>query len=188
MANKFISVSYTLYTEDSNGREFGEEAPASAPFSFISGMGVTLKAFEDQIINLNAGDKFDFTIGVTDAYGPYVTDNLIKLPKSVFEIDGKFDEEHIQEGAIVPLMSADGQRFSASVNEILENEIELDLNHPLAGCNLIFMGEVLESREATAEELAQAAQALSGECGCGGGCGGGCSEEGCGGCGGCGGN
>ena len=59
----------------------------------------------------------------------------------------------------------------------------LDLNHPLSGKKLNFCGEVLESREATAEEVAHMANLLSGEGqqGCGGGCencGGDCGKDG----------
>ena len=34
----------------------------------------------------------------------------------------------------------------------------IDLNHPLAGCTLNFVGQVLANREATKEEMAQSAQ------------------------------
>lgn len=184
--NRFISVSYILYTDDGEMKEFGEEATKEAPFQFISGLGITLKAFEDQVKDLKVGDKFDFTIGMNDAYGPYDQAQTITLPKSVFEIDGKFDDEHIQEGAIVPLMSQDGQHFSASVTAVKEKDVDLDLNHPLAGCDLQFIGEVIENRTATTQELEQAAAMLAGEggCSCGhcsGDCEGGC-EGGCGHC------
>jgi len=41
----------------------------------------------------------------------------------------------------------------AFVSEIKEKDVVLDLNHPLAGYDLIFDVEILEVREATAEEL-----------------------------------
>ena len=58
----------------------------------------------------------------------------------------------------------------------------MDFNHPLAGENLHFKGEVIEVREATDEEAEHGHIHQSG--GCGGGCnsgGGGCGDqEGCG--------
>ncbi len=188
-SNKYIAVTYKLYAPmEGNEHELIEEATAEQPFQFISGMGLTLDAFETQIAPLQVGDQFDFTLSVEQAYGPYVQEGLQRVPRKVFEIDGKLDPKHIFEGAVVPLMNNDGERFNGTITKIAETEITVDLNHPLAGKTLNFVGQVTESREATTEELEQMAQMLSGEGGCGG-CGGNCGEGNCGegGCGGCGG-
>ena len=41
--------------------------------------------------------------------------------------------------------SGDGQRVNASVVEIKPDVVVVDLNHPLAGADLIFEGEIIES-------------------------------------------
>ena len=180
--NKYITVAYKLYSIENGEKDFTEEAPAEHPFQFISGLGLTLEAFEDQVKDLNVGDKFDFTIPASEAYGEYDDDHVIDLPKDIFVVEGKFDDERIVEGAIVPLMTAEGQRINGSVVEVKEDVVVMDMNHPLAGCDLNFTGEVIVSRPATNEELAEIARMMSGEgCGCGcDSCGGDCGEEGCG--------
>ena len=100
----------------------------------------------------------------------------------MFCIDGKFDDEHIYVDAIVPLQNQDGNRFMGHVLEISENTVKMDLNHPLAGKELNFVGSVVESREATNGEIQAMINHMTGGGGCGG-CGGGCNG-GCGGCGG----
>lgn len=179
--NKYITVAYKLYTVEDGEKEFTEEAPAEHPFQFISGLGLTLEPFEEQLKGLNAGDKFDFTIPAADAYGEYDEDHVIDLPKDIFIVEGKFDSEHIVEGAVVPLMTSEGQRINGSVVEVKEDLVVMDMNHPLAGCDLNFMGEVITSRLATNEELAEAARMMSGESSCGGGChgchGGDCGDD-----------
>lgn len=179
--NKYITVAYKLYTVEDGEREFTEEAPATHPFQFISGLGMTLEAFESELQNLNPGDQFDFTIPADEAYGAYNEEHVIDLPKEIFMIDGKFDNEHIVAGAVVPLMTNEGQRINGSVVEVKEDVVVMDMNHPLAGCDLNFVGEVITSREATGGEISEAIQMMSGGCGgnCGG-CGGGCSEGECG--------
>ena len=182
MDNKFITVAYKLYTIEDGDKDFAEEATAERPFEFITGVGLTLPLFEEKVKDLQAGEAFDFIINKEDAYGVYDDSQVVTLSKKTFEIDGKFDSEHIVEGAIIPLMSSEGDRFNASVSEITDNEVTVDLNHPLAGCDLQFIGTIVESRLATNEELAAVAKMMSGEGCCGGGCGncgGGC-EEGCG--------
>lgn len=186
--NKYIKVAYELTAIEGEERESIETATAENPYSFVSGLGVSLDAFEAQVIPLNTGDKFDFTLSVEDGYGEYHDDFVQKVPKNVFELDGKIDERFIHEGAVVPLQNAEGQRFNGLIVEIGETEITVDLNHPLAGKELNFKGEIVESREATNKEIQDIINMLTGAggCGgCGGKCGGDCGEGNCGGCGGC---
>ena len=186
VSNKYITVAYKLYTIEDGEKDFAEEATAEHPFQFISGLGMTLEAFEEQVANLNKGDHFDFTIPMAQAYGEYDDEHVIDLPRNIFEIDGKFDSERVVEGAIIPLMTNDGQRINGSVVEVQADTVVMDMNHPLAGCDLNFVGEVVTNRPATNDELAEVARMMSGGCGCGcDSCGGGCSDDcgdhGCGG-------
>ena len=185
-SNKYITVAYKLYAPmEGNDHELIEEATAEHPFQFISGMGLALDAFERIITATEKGGTFDFTLSIDEAYGPYVEEGVQKLPRSTFEIDGKLNKKYIYEGAVVPLMNADGERFNGTIAEITEKEITVDLNHPLAGKPLNFVGTVTENREATNEEIQEMVKAMSGGCGGCGGCGGGDCEGGCSGCNGC---
>ena len=185
-SNKYITVAYKLYAPmEGNDHELIEEATAERPFQFISGMGLALDAFESIITATEKGGSFDFTLSIDEAYGPYIEEGVQKLPRNVFEIDGKLNKKYIYEGAVVPLMNADGERFNGTITEIGEKEITVDLNHPLAGKTLNFVGTVTENREATNEEIQEMVKAMSGECGSCGGCGGGDCGSGCSGCNGC---
>lgn len=189
-SNKYITVSYELYITEDGERELVEKATTEHPFQFISGLGTTLDAFEIQLKDLNVGDKFDFTIPFDQAYGDFDDEHILDLPKNVFEIDGKFDAERIFVGNVVPLMNAEGQRMNGTVVEVKDDVVVMDLNHPLAGNDLTFVGEVVESRPATNEEIQGTLNMMSGEgcgCGCGDDCD--CDDENCndGGCG-CGGH
>ena len=177
--NKYITLAYKLYSIENGEKEFTEEAPAEHPFQFISGLGLTLEAFESQVKDLKKGDKFDFTIKAEVAYGEYDEEHVIDLPKNIFEIEGKFDSERVVEGAVIPLMTSEGQRINGSVVEVKDDVVVMDMNHPLAGCDLNFVGEVTENRPATNDELAEMARMMSGG-GCGGGCNGGCDCGDCG--------
>ena len=174
LENKYITVAYKLYSIENGERDFTEEATAENPFQFISGMGLTLESFENQVKHLQKGDKFDFTIDCGDAYGDCDDDHIIELPKQIFEIDGKFDSERVAEGNVIPLMTSDGQRVNGTVSEVKEDVVVMDMNHPLAGCDLNFVGEIIESRMATNEELEEVVRMVSG----GGGCS--CGSDGCG--------
>ncbi|HLP05262.1 MAG TPA: FKBP-type peptidyl-prolyl cis-trans isomerase [Paludibacter sp.] len=176
-ANKSVSAEYELFVDgETEGElELMEKATAQQPLNFIYGVGMMLPKFEENLFGLEKGSTFDFTISSEDAYGEYDEGSVIDLDRSIFEIDGKFDEEVIFEGNVVPLMDSDGNRINAQIAKISDTHVTVDLNHPLAGENLHFKGSVLEVREATEKEL----NALNGGgCGCGSGCG--CDDTSCG--------
>ncbi|MCH5169422.1 MAG: FKBP-type peptidyl-prolyl cis-trans isomerase [Prevotellaceae bacterium] len=185
--NKYIAVMYKLYTAAPGEEpELMEETAEGEPFIFVSALGMTLDAFEAQIVSLKAGDTFDFTLAPADAYGEYEASGKQAVPRSVFEINGKLDSRFIYEGAVVPLNSPDGARFNGLIVEIGEQTITVDINHPLAGKSLNFVGSVVEARDATNEEIRDALNQITGCGGCGGGCGGGsCGGGGCDNCSGC---
>ena len=188
MDNKYITVAYKLYVDNQGKEELVEEATAEHPFQFISGVGSTLDRFENEVASLNQGDTFEFIIPSEEAYGEYLPEGVKSVSKDMFNIDGKFDSERIFPGAIVPLQDSEGHQFYATVGEVTDTTVTVDLNHPHAGKNLKFVGSVIISREATNEEIQEIVSSMSeeGGCsGCGGSCGNGCDcdggdeEEGC---------
>lgn len=174
--NKYIAVSYKLYTTD-NEKEVIEEAPVGKPFQFISGLGVALPTFESKMLAMTKGEKFDFTLSKSEAYGDYDIKHVIDLDKKMFEVNGRFDSEQIFEGAVVPLVNADGNHFNGTVLEIKDDKVTMDLNHPLAGKDLHFVGTLVENRDATKDEVEGMVNMLNYHDGCG--CG--CEDDECGG-------
>ena len=82
-------------------------------------------------------------------------------------------------GNSIPMMSAHGQRMDGIVVSVEGETVTMDFNHPLAGEDLYFTGNIVEVREASEEELSAAYS--TGGCGCGSSCGSGsCGDEGCG--------
>ena len=187
-ANKYVAVIYDLNVGEGEERELMEKATREVPLKFIYGMGMMIPAFKEALMGLEEGEKFDFSITPENAYGEYNEEHVLDLPKSIFEVDGKFDSEMVQEGNIIPMMDASGQRINGSVLEVKDDVVVMDFNHPLAGETLHFKGEVIDVHEPTAEEIA-ALTAPAGGCGCGcDSCGSGCGDHGHGdscGCGGC---
>ena len=84
--NKFIRVSYALYdvTKGDNGEEMLiERTTDERPFFFISGMGVTLPAFEEKVVDLAEGEEFDFELDPEQAYGLHYDERVIDLDKQI---------------------------------------------------------------------------------------------------------
>ena len=186
--NRFVSISYSLYIDEEGEKRLVEETKSGQPFQFISGFGIALDAFEQQLTPLEVGAEFDFALTKDQAYGDSRDDMRLELEREVFSINGHFDHEHVYQDAIIPLQNEEGNRFYGRVVEVGEDKVKIDLNHPLAGETLYFKGKVLENREATEGEISHLMKHLTGGCGghcgdCDSGCGHdyeGCHEDGCG--------
>ena len=174
-----VTLTYNLHVDDENG-EMVEQATEAQPLQFLYGEGAMLPKFESQLAGLREGEPFTIKLSKNDAYGEVNEEAVVELPKHVFLVGGKFDDELIKVGNTVPMMSSNGQRLNGMVLEVNDDIVTMDFNHPLAGEDLFFAGKVLAVREASDEEVAQILSGSGGGCGCGsGGCGSGCEDDSC---------
>jgi len=139
-----VAVSYSLRAEGPQG-EMIEETRPEEPLRFVMGDDQMLAKFEEVLMGKSAGDKFTLAISASDAYGEEQENLFMEFPKSDFMNDeGELDEELFQEGEIVPMETQDGDMVEGVVCEVKLNSIIIDFNHPLAGEDLYFQGEVLD--------------------------------------------
>ena len=152
--DKAVTVNYHLTSSKNNQpEELIEQTSNEHPFVFLFGFGGVLPEFESNLNGKQKGDKFDFKIIAQNGYGAFEKDYVVKIEKTAFEVDGKFDSERIKVGEDVEMNDAEGNQLIGKVLEISDAHVEMDFNHPLAGHDLHFIGEVLDVREATQEEL-----------------------------------
>jgi FKBP-type peptidyl-prolyl cis-trans isomerase SlyD len=151
---KVVSVNYHLTSKTDKGEELVEKTDKDHPFVFLYGSGGLLEDFEKNLKGKKVGDAFDFHIEAAKGYGLRDESYVVNIPSEAFKgEDGKIDTETIQVGSNLPMVDNEGNRMEGLVLEITPEFIRMDFNHPLAGQNLHFSGEVLEIRDATAEEL-----------------------------------
>lgn len=168
---KYVELGYDLYEVAPDGNEklvhqTDADDPEKIVFGVTRGMIVPL---EKAIEGLPVGGEFDVKVKAEEAFGPRDPEQIATLDREIFIVDGKFDDEHIKKGALVPMMTADGYRINGLVTEVTADKVTMDFNHPLAGKDVRFKGKIIAVREATPEELKPA-----GGCGCG------CNSDSCG--------
>lgn len=151
--NKVVSVNYNLSIKGTG--EQVEQTSKENPFVFIFGTGGLLPDFESNLNGKKATDTFDFFIDAANGYGVRDEQHVVMIPIDAFVgEDGKLDEENVKVGVTLPMVDNEGNRLHGNVMEITAEYVKMDFNHPLAGQDLHFKGEVLEVRAATEEELA----------------------------------
>ena len=116
--------------DSSNGRE---------PLEFTVGSGQVIKGFDDGVKGMQVGDKKTVEIGVGDAYGEKSQEMIIEFPKNQFPPD-----MNPEIGMQLMMSNGSGQSFPVTIQEVKEDSVLLDANHPLAGQDLIFNLELVE--------------------------------------------
>ena len=91
----------------------------------------------------------------------------------MFVQNGVVNEQMLTIGNQIPMQDSRGNRMNGIVKEVIDEKVKMDFNHPLAGQDLYFVGQVEAVREATYDELNPPAHQ---SCGCGSGDGS-CSTE-----------
>jgi FKBP-type peptidyl-prolyl cis-trans isomerase SlyD len=167
MSSKVISIEYTL--KDANNGEQLDSNVGQPALEFISGMQQIIPGLEDKIIDLNVGDTTDVLVEPKDGYGEYNQEAVQTLPKEQFAgID-------LVEGMTLYGTGEAGDTIQVTVKGLDGNNVIIDYNHPLAGKSLLFTVAILDSRDATEEEIQTGVVGgleAAGGCGCGdGGCG-----------------
>lgn len=148
-----VSLLYELREGSPEGKVI-ESLDDKRPLTFIFGTGRLLPDFESNIMLLKKDESFGFALSSENAYGERREDMIIELPISVFEKDGKVDEEICRVGNEVPMVDTEGHPLTGLICEVAESSVRMDFNHPMAGVNLFFSGRILDVRDATDEELA----------------------------------
>ncbi len=177
---KVVKAIYEMYVDGEEGKEeMIEKATIKTPLVYCQGEGMMLPKFEEALAGLEEGDKFDFRIACEDAYGDRDEAGLMELDKHMFyNVDGEFDSDRVYVGNIIPMKTIDGQIINAQVVKVSPVKVTIDLNHPLAGENLHFIGEIVEVRDADPAELEAIRHHGCGGChgNCDGNCDGGCNK------------
>jgi len=152
---KVVAVNYRLMaSEGGTAEELIEETSKEQPFVFLFGSGSLLEDFELNLQGLKVGDTFDFIISAEKGYGVLSDDNIVRIPLNAFVAEGEeLDTEMICQGNFLPMVDDQGNQLQGLVLDVTPEFVVMDFNHPLAGKTLHFSGNVLDVREASAEEL-----------------------------------
>ncbi|MEH3115641.1 FKBP-type peptidyl-prolyl cis-trans isomerase [Pedobacter terrae] len=150
--NSVVALTYELHTTNEEGQQvFVEKADEQNPLVFLYGVGMMLPKFEEHLTGLKTGDEYSFELSAADGYGEVDPGAFADLPKTMFtEAGGELPNV----GDVIPLQDNNGNQFRAGVTAVHDETISVDLNHPMAGKNLMFSGVILNVREATQDELA----------------------------------
>lgn len=134
------------YTVSEVGSEPLETSKDREPLAILVGHGNIIPGLENAMMDKEAGERFGVDVDAAEAYGERRDGLTQRVPKK------HFGAQKLAPGQQVVLQTNFGPR-AVTIQKIGMSVVDVDLNHPMAGKDLHFDLEVIEVRQASAEEL-----------------------------------
>lgn len=109
------------------------------PIRFTVGSGELISGFDRSVAGMAVGEKKSVQLESQEAFGDYRDDMVFKVKREELgpEINNGEDME-------LRMRTADGNSIPARIIEVAAEEVTIDVNHPLAGQDLVFELELAE--------------------------------------------
>ena len=152
-----VKVEYTGTLDD--GTVFDSSETHGTPLAFKAGVGQVIKGFDDAVLGMEKDDEKEFRLTAEEAYGAPREELVQHVPRENFP-----KEAAVEAGLQVMLGLANGQQVAATIEEVSDTLVTVNMNHPLAGQALTFRIKVIEYGDFPID---------TGDCGCS------CDDDGC---------
>jgi len=152
--NKVVAFHYRMST-----REAGENKPAEwlessfdgDPVYYLHGHGNLVRGLEQAMAGRQVGDEFNVTIAPEEAYGQRRENAVQRVPLKHLHRSKK--AKPIKPGDVVTVQTEKGPRAFVAI-KVGKFNVDVDLNHPLAGETLYYEVKIIDIRDASREEIA----------------------------------
>lgn len=139
-----VSMDYILHVDGI----VVDSSDAGNPLQFIQGMGHIIPGLEHELYDLKIGDNKTVVVAAKDGYGEVDEEAYMDVPRSAFPTDVP-----LKEGTELELRDKTGHAMMARIDTFSDDNIRLNMNHPLAGKVLHFDVKIAGLRPATEEEV-----------------------------------
>lgn len=141
--DKVVQFHYTLKRADGS---VIEDSRKGEPMAYLHGAGNIIPGLEKALAGKNAGDTLDVVVTPDEGYGERRDGMTQRIPAKYLKHAGK-----LRPGMVVNVNTEEGPR-SVTVIKVGLKTVDVDGNHPLAGETLHFSIDIVDVRDATAEE------------------------------------
>ena len=140
-------VSFHYKLRDDTGT-FNESSEHGSPVVYMHGRNNIVPGLEKQLAGKKSGDTLTATVAPEEGYGERNENAVQRVPVKHLATRGPFSV-----GQMVVVNTREGGR-QARVIKVGHFNVDLYINHPLAGRTLTLDIEIVEVRAATEQELA----------------------------------
>jgi len=108
------------------------------PLEFEAGAGEILPGIDEEVIGMKKGEQKEITLPPEKGFGKRREDLVRKIDKDMFK------DKKVELGQRVYMQTQQGKVIPAQIVGIEKDNITLDLNHPLAGKETVFIIKVVD--------------------------------------------
>jgi len=141
------TVALFHYTLKNDEEQIIESTAGKEATAYLQGHGGMIRGVQSALEGKKAGDSFSITVHPQEGYGERKDDAIQRVP-----VKHLVGSKKLRPGMIATVHTENGQR-QVSIVKMGKFMAKVDTNHPLAGQILHFDIEIVEVREATAEEV-----------------------------------
>ena len=139
-----VSMDYVLQVDG----KVVDSSEAGTPLQFIQGMGHIIPGLEHELYDMKIGENKKVVVLPKDGYGEVDPEAFMDVPRDSFPTDVP-----LEKGTELELREQSGHTMLARIDTISDENIRLNMNHPLAGKELHFDVKIAGLRPATEEEV-----------------------------------
>ena len=132
-----IKVEYTGRLED--GTVFDTSDNHEEPLEFTVGDEKLIKGFDNAVVGMQEGEEKKVTIPPEEAYGNHNPELVRDLPRDIFP-----EDQEVEPGMVFMMALQDGRKIPVRIAEVMDGQVKVDLNSPLAGKTLVFTIKIVE--------------------------------------------
>src|SRR5512138_1003576 len=126
---KVVSMHYTLHVDG----KVVDSSEGGEPLQFIQGMGHIIPGLEQQLYDMRVGESKNITVPPGEGYGETDDAAYMEVPRDAFPANVPLDQ-----GTELELRDQGGNPVYARIDNVTDENVRLDMNHPLAGKELKF--------------------------------------------------
>ena len=152
--NRFVTLEYVLKDDEGDILD-ASEGEDGEPIEYVHGYGMLVPGLEAALAGMKTGESKEIVVSAEEGFGERDDELVLEIDRTEFP-----DPKVVKEGDEFVAESPDGDEVVMRVVEVKDDAVMVDANHPLAGVTLHYSVKVREVREATAEEIEDAASDL----------------------------
>jgi FKBP-type peptidyl-prolyl cis-trans isomerase SlyD len=137
--DKLVTLEYQLFNEKG---ELLEETSVDEPLLFVFGSGMIIPGLEKGLEGMEPGESKEIIVAPEDGYGLHQEELVHRISREHFP-------EHFEPeaGMFYRAVTDAGNMIQFKVVSIDDTNVEIDLNHPLAGETLHFKVTVTDVKD-----------------------------------------
>lgn len=143
--NKVVLFHYALVN---SAGEVLDGSRGGNPLPYLHGHKNIVPGLEAAMDSREVGDKFEVVVPPEQGYGERDEAKVQVIDRQAFA-----DFTELEEGMVCQMEDDNGELQLVGITKIEGEDVTVDANHPFAGIELKFDVEIMEVRDATAEEL-----------------------------------